>query len=70
MRYYIKSGFGYWDTTHYPIGGNFQRADKDIELGCVENLKGNQYGYKGCHVKGIMENGNTVAVGLDCLIEK
>ncbi len=24
--YRIKEGFGYWDTTYYPVGGDFKRA--------------------------------------------
>ncbi|MBE3088415.1 MAG: hypothetical protein IMZ71_04810 [Chloroflexi bacterium] len=26
MQYRIKTGFGYWDTTNFPIGGSFARA--------------------------------------------
>lgn len=29
-RVKIKSGWGYFDTTKYPIGGNFRRATSDI----------------------------------------
>ena len=27
-RLTLKPGYGYWDTTAYPIGGNFRRAPK------------------------------------------
>ncbi len=23
----VRDGYGYWDTTAYPVGGNFRRAD-------------------------------------------
>ena len=28
MRYAIKPGYGFWDITHYPIGGCFRRAPR------------------------------------------
>lgn len=26
MTYRIKAGYGFWDTTRFPIGGKFDRA--------------------------------------------
>ncbi len=32
----IKAGFGYWDVTRYPKGGDFRRAGAPIDLFNVE----------------------------------
>lgn len=29
-RVIIPKGWGYWDTTEYPIGGAFRRAPEDL----------------------------------------
>ena len=28
----LKSGSGYWDTTHYPYGGAFRRTETDVQV--------------------------------------
>lgn len=43
----IKAGWGYWDTTKYPIGGNFQRASSDISGTIIRTFDM----YQGCDIE-------------------
>lgn len=36
MNKAIGKGWGFWDVTHYPYGGNFDRAQDNLAI--VENL--------------------------------
>ena len=36
--YTLKKGFGFWDTTHYPIGGCFKRAVENMPVEFSRNL--------------------------------
>lgn len=53
----LKPGYGYWDTTAYPIGGNFRRAPKSgkgIEFKVTEVMP---KPFKGCNIKGEIISG-------------
>lgn len=45
----IKAGFGYWDVSRFPIGGDFCRApDSGVDVAeIIEEFKP----YKGCNIK-------------------
>jgi len=56
----IKAGYGYWDCTHYPIGGNFQRAGADgLSMIEIEHLK--PPFPHGCTAIGWTEDGRKIA---------
>jgi len=55
----IKPGYGYWDTTSYPIGGSFRRAGAD-GVPIVEVLRSFDT-YKGCNREGLTSDGRKVA---------
>ena len=59
MRKRIMSGYGYWETTYYPIGGCFRRAGKDgREVVSVQPL---DRFTKGCNVSVKFTDGTTGA---------
>jgi len=39
----IKEGYGYWDITYYPYGGDFRRAVENLKV-IVEKDLGERYG--------------------------
>jgi|HubBroStandDraft_2_1064218.scaffolds.fasta_scaffold499118_2 hypothetical protein len=41
----IKPGWGYWDTTVYPYGGDFRRGKEPIPVTLTEYL-GGKYGWR------------------------
>ena len=57
---FLKPGHGYWNTTHYPLGGCFRRVGNEplkIEVtGTIDRIAA-----KGCDTTGKLENGDTVA---------
>ena len=59
----IKQGYGYWDTTNYPIGGNFHRVNKN-GLCITEILRDNLNGYKGCTHEGRTKDNKIVAFNI------
>lgn len=59
----IKAGFGYWDTTIYPLGGCFKRAGVDgVEI--VKVLRDlRQFSLsarRGCDEEGLTADGRKV----------
>ena len=56
----IKPGYGYWDTTHYPIGGSFRRAPKP--LGVEVEITDTIEPFKGCDTLVRLKDGSTAAV--------
>lgn len=60
----IKPGYGYWDTTKYPIGGCFARAPAD---GLLVTVTGPPIYPRvhGCNERGRTEDGRTVAYSTD-----
>ena len=61
MRQYILPKHGYWDTTHYPIGGSFRRAGPD-GIGIVGRKRDIDPPYKGCDIEVYLEDGTTAAI--------
>ncbi len=63
----IKPGFGYWDCTVYPIGGDFHRVG---QLAMLVKLTGpiGDYG-KGCNAIGITANNRTVCFDINYTIK-
>jgi len=59
----IKPGYGYWDTTSYPLGGCFGRAGED-GVNIVKITRGpNDYPglrSKGCDEEGLTDDGHRV----------
>jgi hypothetical protein len=55
MRF-IKDGYGYWDTTYYPYGGDFNRAVGNVPI--TEILE--EVGRRETRVK--LANGHTAVV--------
>jgi hypothetical protein len=43
----LRAGYGYWDTTQYPIGGCFKRADRIIGKEIAEIVRTFSL-YRGC----------------------
>jgi len=60
--HYIKSGWGFWDTTQYPIGGKFGRAKEEIPVEVVDGPHRTDYGYL---VKFKTEDGRQLFAGED-----
>ena len=59
----IKPGYGYWDTTHYPIGGSFRRSPDGQSVWLGEKKRDVEPMYKGCDVEYYLPDGqSTVAV--------
>jgi hypothetical protein len=56
----LKKGWGYWDVTHYPYGGSFHRADKDM-TGKVVNGPANLYG-NGMEYAVVLEDGKSAII--------
>lgn len=52
----LKSGYGYWDTTIYPIGGCFKRAFDDGKL-IKRVIREIKPPYKGCDIEVEFEDG-------------
>ena len=62
--HFIKAGHGYWDITHYPIGGAFRRAPEDLPFtteGTAFQCPG-----RGPHALGRTPSGQRIAVREDC----
>ena len=59
----IKPGYGYWDTTRYPLGGCFARAGRD-GVGIVRVARSlKEYPVRssmGCDEEGVTEDGRHV----------
>ena len=62
----MKPGYGYWETTRYPIGGCFRRAPKTGNLLEVTDIEPLDKPYKGCTHSGRIEK-ETIAFDLDHL---
>ncbi len=60
MQTYIKPGYGYWDTTYYPIGGKFCRAPKNNGVP-IEAITDMETPYKGCDATAVTTDGRNVA---------
>lgn len=61
----IKPGFGYWDVTNYPVGGKFERLDKNsnaIEIMKPKKDKAKGYGFM--YFGSIEVNGKKVNVAV------
>ncbi len=63
----IKPGFGYWDCTVYPIGGDFHRVG---QLAMLVKLTGpiGDYG-KGCNAIGLTSNNRTICFDINHTIK-
>jgi hypothetical protein len=59
----LKKGWGYWDMSHYPIGGDFKRTTEEISV-VIKKL----ISYKGNDYIGIF-NGEEIAFSSDCIKE-
>lgn len=59
---YIPKGFGYYDTTHYPVGGAFRRASSDT--GILEIIRTFPK-YSGCNAEVRLITGKTAAVNME-----
>lgn len=56
----IEPGHGYWDTTHYPIGGSFKRAGDDGKE-IQEVIRRFASRCKGCDIEVRFTDGSTGA---------
>jgi hypothetical protein len=45
---FIKQGYGYWDVTKYPYGGDFRRATEDRP---IKEVLGGEIGSRESRVK-------------------
>ena len=58
----IKPGFGYYDTTNFPIGGSFHRSPAEgLRVIVTRTFKM----YEGVNTEGRTPNGRTVAFRFD-----
>jgi len=65
----IKPGYGYWETTRHPIGGEFHRAG-DHGLIITDIIRDNLNGYKGCtHKARVQACNRTIAFNIKNTIE-
>ncbi len=62
----IKPGFGYWDVTRYPRGGDFRRATSPIELIDVQVVEKYSDG-TAKEIVGKTADGRRICVGTQCL---
>jgi hypothetical protein len=58
----IAKGWGFWDLTHYPYGGDFKRAQEDLRVAEVLGP------IKAGEVKALLLDGRKVAVKTQALI--
>ena len=58
----IKAGHGYWDTSQYPIGGNFRCAPDGQSVWLADHKRDIKPMYHGCDVEYYLPSGNTVAL--------
>jgi hypothetical protein len=61
-RVTLKAGYGYWDTTSYPLGGKFGRAPAcglPLTIRDVGNVG------KGCNAYGKTDDGRSIAFHTD-----
>ncbi len=54
----LKAGYGYWDTTYYPIGGSFHRVGEN-GIVIVKVLRSFER-YKGVNEEGLTEDNRKV----------
>jgi len=59
----LRSGYGYWETDRYPIGGSFRRAPAD-GLVIVKVLREFKM-YHGANREGLTADGRKVAFDFD-----
>jgi len=50
----LIGGYGYWDVTYYPYGGDFHRSQKDLSVNIIEDL-GGKYGYKAEYIDSLFK---------------
>ena len=65
--YLVRSGWGYWDTTHYPIGGCFCRADRSGLPAVYITVRRKFPSCHGATLDGVTQDGRIVACGIDAL---
>ena len=56
----IKPEHGFWDTTHYPIGGNFRRAGVD-GAAIAKHLRDIKPACRGCDLEVELADGSKAA---------
>lgn len=61
MNVTLKQGFGYYDCTVYPIGGDFHRAVKPLSVKLTGPI--GDYGH-GCNAKGETETGRVICFNI------
>lgn len=64
----IKAGYGYWETTRHPIGGEFHRAGADGEV-ILDIVKTLNPPVRGCDVLCSLPNGRSCACDSDYLTD-
>lgn len=60
----IRPGYGYWDTSFHPAGGNFKRAPRD-GTGVVVTVARTFERAQGCDLSGTTADGKTVALSIE-----
>jgi len=60
----LKDGYGYWDTTKYPLGGCFRRVVGHLMVEITGNVPKR---FKGCDYYGKTIDGNTLAFSIDAI---
>ena len=68
--YTLPDGTGYWDLTHYPVGGCFRRVTGDTALSEVKPFPvGATKGTQGCTHWGHLPNGTRIAFNAGYTLE-
>ena len=53
----ISAGMGFWDTTHYPLGGKFARETTDLQVTVTRDFRAE--GLSRSHTRGCTHAGRT-----------